>query len=88
MPVYLDNMRLPYKRMIMCHMIADTTEELLEMADKIGVQRKWIQEEGTKREHFDICLEKRALAVKNGAQEEGFYALIRERLQKKGEIKC
>lgn len=54
--VYIDNMNAPFGRMIMCHMIADTKEELLEMADKIGVQRKWIQEEGTWQEHFDVSL--------------------------------
>ena len=53
----------------MCHMIADTSEELLAMADRIGVQRKWIQYPGTYREHFDIALTKRALAVKAGAKE-------------------
>jgi beta-lactamase superfamily II metal-dependent hydrolase len=67
--VYVDDMKAKYGRMIMCHMIADTTEELLEMADKIGVNRKWIQKQGTGQEHFDICLKKRALAVANGAQE-------------------
>jgi len=53
----------------MCHMIADSTEELLEMADKIGVKRKWIQWAGTPKEHFDICLSKRAMAVLQGAEE-------------------
>lgn len=67
--VYVDDMRAPYGRMIMCHMGADTTEELIAMADKIGVARKWLQKAGTKYEHFDISLGKRALAVKYGAQE-------------------
>lgn len=69
MAVYVDNMEAGFGNMIMCHMIADTTEELLKMADKIGVQRKWIQDKGTYLEHFDICLSKRKLAVKNGAVE-------------------
>ena len=51
----------------MCHMIADSTEELLAMADKIGVQRKWIQKAGTAEEHFDICRSKRLWAVWLGA---------------------
>lgn len=38
--VYVDNMEAGYKGMIMCHMIADTREELLQMVDKIGVQIK------------------------------------------------
>lgn len=47
MAVYVDNFNAPYGRMTMCHMIADTTDELLEMVDSIGVNRKWIQYEGT-----------------------------------------
>lgn len=66
--VYVDTMEAQFGRMTMCHMIADTTEELLEMADKIGVQRKWIQYPGTYREHFDIAKGKKALALMNGAK--------------------
>ena len=69
MSVYVDNMKAGYGRMVMCHMIADSTEELLAMADAIGVQRRWIQKSGTYREHFDICKAKRALAVECGAKE-------------------
>lgn len=69
MAVYVDDMRAKFGRMVMCHMLADTTTELLAMADRIGVQRKWIQHAGTPKEHFDIALSKRALAVQAGAQE-------------------
>lgn len=68
MSVYVDNMRRRYRTMIMCHMIADTLDELLAMADRIGVKRRWLQTPAM-RPHFDICLEKRALAVKLGAVE-------------------
>lgn len=67
--VYVDDMEAKFGRMTMCHMLADTTAELLAMADRIGVQRKWIQHAGTPQEHFDIALSKRALAVQAGAQE-------------------
>ncbi len=67
MAVYVDDMRASYGRMIMCHMAAETKEELLEMADKIGVHRKWIQKEDTYMEHFDISLGKKAEAIKHGA---------------------
>lgn len=67
--VYVDNFRAKYGRMIMCHMIADTQTELFEMADKIGVQRKWVQDFKTPREHFDIALVKKDLAIKYGAKE-------------------
>lgn len=69
MPVYVDNFRASLGRMTMCHMMADTTSELLAMADRIGVSRRWIQKPGTRFEHFDICLAKRAEAVKAGAIE-------------------
>lgn len=73
MAVYVDNFYTTgagqFGRMKMSHMMADTKEELLEMVDKIGVQRKWIQKEGTEYEHFDISLTKRKLAVQNGAIE-------------------
>lgn len=69
MTVYVDDMEAPYRGMKMCHMLADSDEELLEFADKIGVQRKWHQYPGTVKSHFDICLSKRALAVRLGAKE-------------------
>ena len=61
--------------MVMCHMLADTSAELMAMARTIGVNPKWIQCEGTHREHFDVCLAKRALAVKAGALELGYVDL-------------
>jgi len=68
MTVYVDHAELPFGRMLMNHLVADSTEELNAMADEIGVKRKWIQEAGTSREHFDICNEKRTLALQHGAQ--------------------
>lgn len=53
----------------MCHMLADTSEELHEMARRIGVARRWCQKPGTWQEHYDICLTKRATAVELGAKE-------------------
>jgi hypothetical protein len=67
--VYVDNMKALYGRMHMCHMIADTRDELFYMADQIGVARKWLQRGGTAYEHFDICKAKRLTAVRRGAQE-------------------
>ena len=64
MTVYVDDMRARYGRMVMCHMIADTEEELHAMASKIGVARRWYQ-----GDHYDICLAKRELAIKLGAVE-------------------
>ena len=69
MSVYVDDMYAPFGRMKMCHLVADTTAELLAMAEAIGVHRRWIQYAGTMGEHFDICVSKRAEAVKCGAVE-------------------
>lgn len=82
MPVYVDPAQHPFGRMIMCHMWADTDAELLDMADKIGVARKWIQghptlSHGKHRSaswvHFDIAKGKRAIAVAAGAIETDRY---------------
>ena len=69
MSVYVDDMRAPFGRMVMCHMIADSRAELDAMADRIGVARRWIQDAGTYREHYDVALAARAKAVAAGAVE-------------------
>lgn len=69
MAVYVDTMQAAFGRMKMCHMVADSTEELLAMADRIGVNQKWIQKAGTHQEHFDIALSKKGLAIAAGAIE-------------------
>lgn len=67
MAVYVDDLYKKYGRMKMSHMIADSKTELLDMVDKIGIKRKWIQKEGTVLEHFDVSMAKRQLAISNGA---------------------
>lgn len=69
MPVYVDNARHPFGRMVMCHMVADSDDELHAMADRIGVARRWHQEAGTYRSHYDVCRTKRAKAIEAGAVE-------------------
>jgi hypothetical protein len=70
MSVYVDYALNAYGRMIMCHMIADTPAELHEMADKIGVARRWFQAPPKASFwHYDIAKSKRAFAVKLGACE-------------------
>jgi hypothetical protein len=69
MAVYVDEAKHEFGRMVTCHMMADTGEELLAMADRIGVARKWLQKPGTRHEHFDVCKSKRAEAISFGAIE-------------------
>lgn len=82
--VYIDNFNAPFRGMIMCHMIADTTEELLQMADKIDLPRKYIQHAGTAQEHFDVCLSKKQKAIKHGAIEISAYELATITASRKG----
>lgn len=82
MSVYVDRAWHAFGRMTMCHMLADTPEELLAMADRIGVARKWLQHPGQPVEHFDICMTKRRAAVSAGAIEvtsRQLVALIRRK---------
>lgn len=76
MTVYVDDVRHSFGRMVMCHLWADTVEELLEMVDRIGVQRKWIQghpelsfgkHKRASWVHFDISLGMKAKAIAAGA---------------------
>lgn len=66
MTVYVDDKRAKFGRLILCHMIADTDDELHAMAARIGVARKWHQTPGPKS-HYDIALSKKALAIEFGA---------------------
>lgn len=87
MAVYVDDRRAKFRGMLMCHMVADTTEELNEMADRIGVHRTYIQAPGTYKEHYDICLTKRKLAVKHGAKQISVRELGDLLVKKRNEMK-
>lgn len=67
MAVYVDDMFAPYGRMKMCHMLADSDEELHAMAAKIGVARRWHQAPPRHDSHYDIAMSKRGEAVQLGA---------------------
>lgn len=66
-----------------CHMWTDgDVAELHEMADKIGLKRGWFQVSvgvSGRFEHYDISPNKRALALKFGAQ----YMSLMKRIQKR-----
>jgi hypothetical protein len=51
---------------LMSHMIADNPNELHDMADRIGVARRWFQSNAS-APHYDICRSKLELAIKGGA---------------------
>lgn len=76
MTVYVDDMYAPFGRMKMCHMIADTHAELMNMAACIGLDSAWLQHRGQEHEHFDVSIGKRRLAVAYGAKEVTMLELV------------
>lgn len=67
MSCYVDEAVWPLRNMMMCHLLADTEEELLAMVKRIGVDAEHIQRKPVT--HFDISKTKRKLAVQYGAKE-------------------
>ena len=66
--VYVGKREYKYGRMIMSHMVADTLIELHEMAQTIGIQKKYFQDKKGKP-HYDVCKEKKMEAIALGANE-------------------
>lgn len=71
MSVYVDNLQnwgqsRTWRLGASCHMIADTLDELHEMADSIGMKRAWFQAKAS-TPHYDLTASRRDKAVKLGA---------------------
>ena len=63
----LQEKRLPLSMRRTCHMTStDSLQELLEFGREIGMRREWLH-----GAHFDLNPQKRALALKMGAEEAG-----------------
>lgn len=85
MAVYVDQYKHALGRMKMCHLLADTLDELHAMADRIGLKREWFQNKKTP--HYDVCQSKRELAVGAGAVEIDRYKtfeIIQQWRERKG----
>ncbi len=65
MAVYIDNAQHKFGRMKMSHMMADTLEELHDMAQIIGLKREWFQDK--RYPHYDVSKAKRREAIEHGA---------------------
>lgn len=75
MAVYIDDAKNQYGRMKMSHMIADSLDELHQIAEKIGLRRQWFQDKNIL--HYDVCQSKKKLAIELGAIEVTGRDLVR-----------
>ena len=74
MSVYVDDMMVcvrnkNWRYSTVCHLIADTEEELHQMADQIGLRRSWFQKKNDQIPHYDLVRSKRVKVVRAGAVE-------------------
>lgn len=90
MSVYVDDMRRRAqvgrgRPAIWSHLQADTHEELMAFAAKLGLNPRWLQHRGKVIEHFDVTESVRKRAVALGAKEityggEESRAIIRRKM--------
>lgn len=85
--VYVDDYKAPMGKMIISHMFADTSEELLQMATQLGIDHKYIQFPGTPSECFNVCMKDRTAAVIKGARKTTFLQFTKLSDLKKRNIK-
>ena len=64
--LYVDHARIPYRKMLMSHLIAETPEELRRAASALGLTDH-IQHPGTPKEHLDVSETFRTKAIRLGA---------------------
>jgi len=66
MAIYVDNVRIPHRGKLWCHMVADTLEELHNFARKLNIPRQGFHVEAS-YPHYDITVELREEALLLGA---------------------
>ena len=81
MAVYVDNAKNRFGKMIMCHMIADSPEELHIMADKLKLPLEYYQDDAN-IPHYDLSLMMRKKAIKYGAKEVTTREIIKTQRRK------
>lgn len=86
MTVYVDEVKHRFGRMIMCHLWADSLDELHAFAAKLGLKRSWFQcPPKASWEHYDISLSLKAKALALGAQLTDKYGPLEHEARNKGD---
>ena len=70
MTIYVDDLNQPYRHMKMSHMFChpvSSVEELHQMADALGLNRKWFQDKKAEFPHYDVSFGYKMKAIKLGA---------------------
>lgn len=68
MTVYVDDADWRWRGQLWCHLASLDLDELHQMAQRIGLQRKWFQSPPqAKWPHYDTIARRRAEAIKLGA---------------------
>jgi hypothetical protein len=88
MTVYVDDVRHRFGRMIMCHLWADTVDELYTFAARLGLKRQWFQcPPKASWEHYDISVGVKAKAIALGAVLTDKYGPLEHEARKRGDQK-
>ena len=92
MAVYVDAERIRWRGREWCHLVADSLDELHEFAARLGLQRRWFQNQG-RYPHYDVTTSVRDRALRLGAVDADRATLIAcckrvrlEMLRKRAEI--
>jgi hypothetical protein len=86
MAVYVDDVRHRFGRMVMCHLWADSVDELHAFAARLGLKRTWFQcPPKASWEHYDISLGIKAKALALGAVLTDKYGPVEHEAGKRGD---
>lgn len=88
MAVYVDPAVHPFGRMIMCHLWADSLDELHGFAARLGLKRAWFQEPPKASWcHYDVGKRLRARAIALGAIPVDGLAAVEARARQVGDAR-
>lgn len=68
MTVYVDSERIRWRGREWCHLVADSLDELHAFATKLGLKRRWFQDQG-RYPHYDVTVSVREQALRLGAMD-------------------